>query len=147
MTNIHHALYFIMQYNGSLNLTFKEDICATLCQLLVADSRAGLSYSQQSYNIYVIYMWNKCAHRRRYKGGSGSSTAVEVAKWYKEHIGCMISFRRISFCDQYLLGALTLVICSWLTFGRKANLKLSRSKPITWSLKEDWDILSSYSNW
>ena len=87
-------------------------------------------------------MWYKCGHKRR----SSIEAQREAKQWMvaklnkEEYIGCMLSIKGYN-CDQYLLSALTMALCCCLTFDMKAvlagNPKLSRSKPITCSLKED----------
>ena len=66
MLSKHHAFHLYQATRWQLGLSSKEDICVSLCQLLVEAGRAGLSQTPSTARTTTSSTCgNKCAHRRR----------------------------------------------------------------------------------
>ena len=66
MLSKHHAFSFYHTTWWQLGLSSKEDICVSLCQLLVEAGRAGPSQTPSAARTVMLSSCrNKCAHWRR----------------------------------------------------------------------------------
>ena len=92
--------------------TSKEDICVTLCQLLVEAGRAALSQTPSTaITVMLSTCGNKCAHRRR-SIMAQKSTAVDGSNSDTRSIQVVSFHLRVSITlCQWLLRALTLAHC------------------------------------
>ena len=127
----HHAFRPHRVTWWQLGLSSREDICVSLCQLLVERWRGrSLSDSQQSYNSDVIFMREQvcsskevhCGSARSTAGDGGTSDTKTTPRLYhsnkREHRLC-----------QWLLESLDLGSLCWLIFGGKST-ECSKFKPI-----------------
>ena len=88
---LHHALLYRATW-WQLGLNSKEDICVSLCQLLVSAGGAGPS---QTPSIAIwrrrLHAGNKCAHRRRSIADQREVQQGTVATVTQgQHPGCII---------------------------------------------------------
>ena len=75
----HHAFCLHRATWWQLRLSSREDICVSLCQLLVECWRGrSLSDSQQSYNSEVVFMREQVCSSEEVHCGSARSTAGDV---------------------------------------------------------------------
>ena len=66
MLSKHHAFRLYQTTWWQLGLSSKEDICVTLCQLLVEAGRVGPSQTRSTaIPVMLSSCGNKCAHQRR----------------------------------------------------------------------------------
>ena len=122
-TSKHHAFRLYHATWWQLGLTSKEDICVTLCQLLVEAGRAGPSQTPSTARtVMSSSCGNKCAHWRRSivdQQEVQQGTVASVTQGH--HTGCIISLRETYRSCQWLLESFDLGSLCWLTFGRKST--------------------------
>ena len=105
----HHAFHYHHATWWQLGLSSREDICVSLCQLLVERWRGrSLSDSQQSYNSDVVFMWEQvcsseevhCGSVRSTAGDGGTSDTRTTPRLYhsikREHIDRVSGSYRVS---------------------------------------------------
>ena len=119
----HHAFCFYRVTWWQLRLTSKEDICVSLCQLLVEAGGAGPSQTPSTARIVTSSSCgNKCAHRRRSivdQREVQQGTVASVTQGH--HTGCIVSFKGTYRSCQWLLESFDLGSLCWLTFGGKST--------------------------
>ena len=88
--NQHHALSYRATW-WQLGLSSKEDICVSLCQLLVSAGGAGPSQTPSIATTATSSpCGNKCAHRRRSIGDQREVQQGTVAQVTQgQHTGCI----------------------------------------------------------
>ena len=106
-----------------LRLSSKEDICVSLCQLLVECWQGRpLSDSQQSFSSNVVFMREQVCSSEEVHCRSARSTAGDSGI-----SGTRTSLRLYHFIKgeyrlcQWLLETFDLGSLCWLTFGRKST--------------------------
>ena len=113
---------FIARHGGSLDSLSKEDICVSLCQLLVEAGGAGPSQaSSTATKVTSSPCGNKCAHRRRSIADQQEVQQGMVASVTQGHTGCIVSLKGTYRSCQWLLESFDLSSLCWLTFGRKST--------------------------
>ena len=119
----YHAFRHYRATWWQLRLNSKEDICVSLCQLLVERWQGRpLSDSQQSFNATSSPCGNKCAHRRRSivdQREVQQGTVAQVTQG--QHPGCIIPLKGTYRSCQWLLESLDLGSLCWLIFGGKST--------------------------
>ena len=122
----HHAFRLHRATWWQLGLNSKEDICVSLCQLLVKHWQGRpLSDSQQSFTATSSPYGNKCAHRRRSivdQQVVQQGTVAQVTQG--QHPGCIFPLKG----KEWLLESLDLGSLCWLIFGGKST-ECGKSKP------------------
>ena len=119
----HHAFRHHRMTWWQLGLSSKEDICVSLCQLLVECWQGRpLSDSQQSYNIDIIFMREQVCSSEEVHCGSARSTAGDGGiSDTRTSLRLYRSFKGENRSCQWLLESFDLGSLCWLTFGRKST--------------------------
>ena len=122
---------FFARHGGSLDSISKEDICVSLCQLLVEAGGAGPSQAPSTATKATSSSCgNKCAHRRRSivdQREVQQGTVASVTQGH--HTGCIVSFKGTYRSCQWLLESFDLGALCWLTFGGKST-ECGKFKPL-----------------
>ena len=113
MCYFNHAFCHYRVTWWQLGLNSKEDICVTLCHLLVEAGRAGLSQTPSTaITTMVVYMQKKCACSNEEVHQIRESTAVDNGNSDTRSIQVVLFQLRVLFSlCQWLLRALTLAHC------------------------------------
>ena len=145
MLSKHHAFLSLLHMTWwQLGLSSKEDICVSLCQLLVEAGRAGLSQTPSTARTVTSSTCRKqVCSLEEVHCGSARSTAVDGGNSDTRSIQVVSFHLRVTYRScQWLLESFDLGSLCWLTFGRKSTVWWEISShldlmPKTQSLKED----------